>query len=155
MVKIKMHYRMKINANRTCVEGCTTETNRPSFFAVGGCVSLYCGLKGATINCRWRFLPHYYPSPLLEEVDHLYLTWRWSASVMHLAIPNGERRGFTAPHRLHVFSCTAQRTEIAPALVLNLLLLFQLGALSQTTDVVLQSEAKAPAAWETRSVWLY
>lgn len=39
------------------------------------------------------------------------------------------------------FLCIAQRTEIAAALVLHFLL-FQAGALSQTTDVVLQSKIK-------------
>ena len=53
-----------------------------------------------------------------------------------------ERGHLISSHRQHVFVCTAQRKEIAPALVLNFLLLFESGALNQITDVVLQSKMR-------------
>lgn len=120
-----------MNSNRTHTSASVQqiEINRPSFFVSKQPQSIFDGAS--------------YP-----RVTHVYwfkmlVISRWSEggrfqSCFSLIMMKREK--ITAPHRLHVFLCIAQRTEIASALVLNFLLLFQPGALSQTTDVVLQSK---------------
>lgn len=104
----------------------------------GGCVSLHSGFKASIINYWWRFL-NLLPQ-VVQNNKQIYLTWRCSFSVALLTVSNEKRENFYLPGCM--FSvCIAKRTEIAPNLVLNFLL-FQPGAPSQTTDVVLQSKIR-------------
>lgn len=118
------------------------EINRPSLFAVGGCVKSALWYQSNHIQLFMESFSPLLPICAGSKCWSFITDLKMFCSSLDSRCSQWKKEKFYSTSQAAcVFLCIAQRTEIAPTLVLNFLL-FQLGALSQTTDVVLQNKIR-------------